>query len=114
MLDTQKLFTIFIEASAFISVLASIAAGVIMVRVTKKFGTGILATGFKSIAVGILFIAAGILVDSIESYLEVSGAGIPNLTEILLIIKAPLFIIGTYVIVIGIKRTGDKLESLTK
>ncbi len=114
MLDTQKLFTIFIEASAFISVLAAIAAGFIMVRVTKKFGTGILATGFKSIAVGILFIAAGILIDSVESYLEVSGVSVPNLTELLLIVKAPLFIIGTYIIVIGIKKTGDKLESLTK
>jgi hypothetical protein len=114
MLDTQKLLTIFIEGSSFISVLASIAAGIIMARVTKKFGTGILANGFKSIAIGIFFIAAGILVDSVESYLQVSGVTNINLTYILLLAKAPLFIVGTYIIVIGSKKTGDKLESLTK
>ncbi len=114
MIDTQKLLTIFIEGSSFVSVLASIAAGLIMVGVTKKFGSGILASGFKSIAVGIFFIAAGILVDAVESYLQVSGFTSVNLTNILLLVKAPLFIIGTYIIVIGSKRTGDKLESLTK
>ncbi len=114
MLDTQKLLTIVIEGSSFISVLAAVAAGIIMVSVTKKFGTGILASGFKSIAVGIFFIAAGILVDAVESYLQVSGVINTNLTYILLLAKAPLFIVGTYIIVIGSKRTGDKLESLTK
>jgi len=114
MLDTQKLLTILIEGSSFISVLASITAGIIMVGVTKKFGTGILADGFKSIAIGIFFIAAGILVDAVESYLQVSGVTNTNLTYILLLVKAPLFIVGTYIIVIGSKKTGDKLESLTK
>ncbi|MCL5435297.1 MAG: hypothetical protein M1405_02825 [Patescibacteria group bacterium] len=114
MIDTQKLLTIFIEGSSFVSVLAGIAAGFIMVGVTKKFGSGILASGFKSIAVGIFFIAGGILVDALESYLQVSGFTSVSFTNILLLIKAPLFIIGTYIIVIGSKRTGDKLESLTK
>jgi hypothetical protein len=114
MIDTQKLLTIFIEGSSFVSVLASIAAGIIMTQVTKKFGSGILASGFKSIAIGIFFIAAGILVDAVESYLQVSGSTNSNVTNILLLIKAPLFIIGTYIIVIGSKKTGDKLESLTK
>jgi len=113
MLDTQRLLTIFIEAGSIVSVLASIAGVLIMVKVTKKFGTGILATGFKSIAVGILFIAAGIFLDAIESYMEIS-IPIGKFNELLLILKAPLFIIGTYIIVIGIKKTGDHLESLTK
>ena len=114
MIDTQKLLTIVIEGSSFIAALASISAGVIMARLNKKFGTGILASGFKAIAIGILFIGAGILIDAFESYLEVTGMNIPGLTYILLLIKAPLFIIGTYIIVIGSKKTGDKLESLTK
>ena len=114
MLDTQKLLTIFIEGSSFISVLASVAAGIIMVGVTKKFGTGILANGFKSIAIGVFFIAVGILIDAVESYSQVSGIINTDLTYILLLAKAPFFILGTYIIVIGSKRTGDKLESLTK
>lgn len=114
MFDIDKLLTIIIEGSSFVSVLASITAGVIMARVTKKFGSGILATGFKFIAIGIMFIAAGILIDAVESYMEVSGVSNPGFTELLLLIKAPLFIIGTYIIVIGSKKTGDNLESLTK
>lgn len=114
MIDIQKLLTIIIEGSSFISALASIAAGIIMANVTKKFGTGILASGFKAISIGVFFIAAAILIDAIESYLEVSGYLNMNLVYVLLLIKAPLFIIGTYIIVIGSKKTGDKLESLTK
>ncbi len=114
MIDIQKLFTIFIEGSSFISALASISAGIIMARLNKKFGTGILASGFKAIAIGILFIGAGILIDAVESYMEVSGYINPQLTIVLLLAKAPFFIIGTYIIVIGSKKTGDKLESLTK
>lgn len=114
MIDTQKLLTIIIEGGSFISALASIAAGIIMANVTKKFGTGILASGFKAISIGVFFIAAAILIDAIESYLEVSGYLNMNLVYVLLLIKAPLFIIGTYIIVIGSKKTGDKLESLTK
>ena len=49
-MDTQKLLTIIIEAASFVAALASIAAGLIMANVTKKFGTGILASGFKTIS----------------------------------------------------------------
>jgi hypothetical protein len=112
--DTQKVLTIVIEAASFIAALASIAAGVIMAGVTKKFGTGILASGFKVISIGVLFIAAAIIIDAIESYLEVVSPTVTSLNLILLVIKAPLFLIGTYLIVIGSKKTGDKLESLTK
>jgi hypothetical protein len=114
MIDTQKLLTIVIEAASLIAALASIAAGVIMTNVTKKFGTGILASGFKTISIGVFFIAIAIVIDAVESYLEVVSPTVTSLNLILLVIKAPFFLIGTYLIVIGSKKTGDKLESLTK
>jgi predicted lipid-binding transport protein (Tim44 family) len=95
--------------------MAALTATVIMLRVTRKFGTGILASGFKAISFGVLFIALGIMVDTVQSYLQVEGfTGVQQFITIILIIKLILFVIGTYIIVIGSKRTGDKLESLTK
>ena len=91
---------------------AAIAAGIIISRVTRKFGTGILASGFRSISIGVLFIAAGIITDSLSIYIMVFNN--LALTAILLTIKEAFFVIGTYIIVIGSKRTGDKLETLTK
>lgn len=109
--DATKLTTIILQAGSFIAAFAAIAAGVIMSSVTKKFGTGILASGFKTISVGVFFIAGGIVIDAVNSYIQISSnvvvAGI-------LILKEALFVIGTYIIVIGSKNTGDKLESLTK
>lgn len=113
MFDTHKLLTIAVDLGSFVAVFAAIVAGVLMAEVTKKFGTGVLASGFKSISIGVFFIAAGILVDAITSYLELSEASFELLT-ILILIKEALFVIGTYIIVIGSKKTGDKLESLTK
>lgn len=114
MIDPQKLLTIIIEAASLVAALASVAAGVIMASVTKKFGTGILANGFKVISIGVLFVAAGITIDAVESYLEVVSSTVTSINLILLLVKAPFFLIGTYLIVIGSKKTGDKLESLTK
>jgi hypothetical protein len=55
------------------------------------------------------------MVDAIESYLQIEGfTGIGQFITIILIIKLVLFVIGTYIIVIGSKKTGDNLESLTK
>jgi hypothetical protein len=113
-MDAQKLLTIVIEAGSFIAALAAIAAGLIMANVTKKFGTGILASGFKTISVGVLFIAVAIIIDAGQSYLEVVSSTVTSLNLIMLVLKVPFFIIGTYLIVIGSKKTGDKLESLTK
>jgi len=110
-MEVSKLLTIVIQAGSFIAAFASISAGIIMLSVTKKFGTGILASGFKSISVGVLFIAAGIIIDAINSYIQINSNTV--LTAVL-IIKEALFVIGTYIIVIGSKKTGDKLESLTK
>jgi hypothetical protein len=115
MIDITKLLTIAIEAGAFISTMAALVAAMIMLRVTRKFGTGILASGFKAISFGVLFIALGIMVDAVESYLQIEGfTGFGQFITIILVIKLVLFVIGTYIIVIGSKRTGDKLESLTK
>jgi hypothetical protein len=114
MIDTQKLLTIVIGAASIIAALASVAAGLIMTNVTKKFGTGILASGFKVISIGVFFIAIAIVIDAVESYLEVVSPTVTSINLILLLVKAPFFLIGTYLIVIGSKKTGDKLESLTK
>ncbi len=115
MLDLSKLLTIIIEAGALIAAFAAIVAAVIMSRVTKKFGTGILASGFKSISFGVFFIALGILVDAVETYLQSANfAPIEQFITIIVLVKLFLFVVGTYVIVIGSKKTGDKLESLTQ
>lgn len=113
--DTAKLLTVLVEAGSFIASFAAIAAGFVMAGVTKKFGTGILASGFKTNSIGIFFIAVAILLDAVNSYLQLSGFTIdPLIGTAILLAKEALFVIGTYIIVIGSKKTGDKLESLTK
>ncbi len=110
-METSKLLQIIIQTGSFIAAFASVAAGVIMASVTKKFGSGILASGFKSISIGVFFISGGILLDALNSYLQISN----NIElTIVLVIKEIFFVAGTYTIVIGSKKTGDKLESLTK
>lgn len=110
-INTENLLLIIIQGGSFIAIFAAIAAGVIMSGVTKKFGTGILASGFKTISVGVFVIAAGITLDSLNSYIQIGNA---TISAGVLILKEALFVIGTYIIVIGSKKTGDKLESLTK
>ncbi len=115
MIDYQKLLTILIEAGALISSFAAVVAAVIMFKVTKRFGTGIIASGFKNIAFGVFFIAIGILLDAFESYMQISGfSQVEQYITIIIGAKFFFFVIGTYIIVIGSKRTGDKLESITK
>jgi len=109
-MNTTKILPILIEAGSFIAAFAAIAAAVMMQSVTKKFGTGILASGFKTIGIGVLFIAIGIIIDAINAYIQLSSIVITAV----LISKEILFVLGTYIIVIGSKKTGDKLESLTK
>jgi hypothetical protein len=115
MIDAIKLLTILIEGGAFISAFAAIVATLIMFKVTKNFGTGILASGFKAIAFGVFFIALGLFADAVEAYLQ--AANFPQLQQYItyiLLVKLVFFVIGTYIIVIGSKKTGDKIESLTK
>lgn len=110
-MDFDKILVIAIQAGSFISAFAALAAGVIMSQVTKKFGAGIMASGYRSISIGVFFIAIGIIIDAVNSYLQISG----NVMIVLLILlRQVFFVIGTYIIVIGSKKTGDKLESLTK
>lgn len=110
-MEIDKILTIIIQAGSFMAAFAGITAGIIMSQVRKKFGSGILASGFKMISIGVLFIAAGIIIDAINSYMQLSN----NIfLATVVIIKELLFVIGTYIIVVGSKNTGDKLESLTK
>ncbi len=108
---TAQLLTLVIQASSFIAVFAAITAAVVMFSVTKKFGTGILASGFKVISFGVLLIGLGIVVDALNSYLQISSY---TVSTVIIFVKYVLFVAGTYTIVIGSKKTGDKLESLTK
>ncbi|MEK7559352.1 MAG: hypothetical protein AAB521_03530 [Patescibacteria group bacterium] len=107
-----RFLSIAVQAGAFISAFAAIAAGLIMTRVTKKFGTGILASGFKTISVGIFLIALGIIFDAGQVYFNLTGN--EQIIIILTGLKEIFFVAGTYIIVIGSKRTADKLETLTK
>lgn len=107
--DLQNLL---ILIASFMASFSAIAAGLIMVNVTKKFKTGILSYGFKSVAIGIIFIAFGITIDSLGTYVLVFKD--PVLDIVLLILKEASFVIGAYIIVIGSKRTADKLQTLTK
>ncbi len=113
MIDSQRLLTVVIEAGTFISAFAAIVGALVMWQVRKKFGTGILATGFKVIAIGVLLIAGGILMEAVKSYLLIARSDLGAVGVVLSIIEELLFIAGTYTIVIGSKKTGDKLESLT-
>lgn len=107
-----RLLTIIVNGVSFIAAFAALTAAVIMYQVTKKFGSGILAHGFKTIATGVLFLALGIIIDAINSYLQISYSNVYSVGVFL--IKGSCFVIGTYIIVIGSKKTADRLESLTK
>ena len=112
MTDMTQFLSVIVQAGAFISAFAAIAAGIIMARVTKKFGTGILASGFKTISLGIFLIALGIIFDAVQVYLDLANN--PQVITIIIGLREMFFVAGTYTIVIGSKRTGDKLETLTK
>lgn len=111
-MDYAKLTPILIEAASFIAAFAAIAAAIIMARFIRKFVTGILAMGFKTIGIGIFVLALGIIIDAIEIYTQ--GSTSPSTLSFLLIVRQILFILGTYIIVIGSKKMGDKLEELSK
>ncbi len=112
MIDTARFVTIIVEGVSFVAAFAAIAAAGIMYQVTKKFGTGILASGFRSISTGVLFIALGIIIDALTTYFLLSYNNIYS--ALIFLIKGLCFVVGTYIIVIGSKNTADKLETLTK
>lgn len=96
-----------IETGAFLSAFAGIAAAVVMFSLTKKFGTGIVATGFRWIAWGVSVIGAGLIFEGVAQFLQIQVA-------ILTLIKEVLLLLGTYIIVIGTKLTADKLEQMLR
>lgn len=112
MIDTARFFTILVNGVSFIAAFAAVAAAAIMFEVTKKFGSGILASGFKSISAGVLFLALGIIIDALNSYFLLSYNNI--FSVLIFLIKGACFVVGTYIIVIGSKRTADRLEGLMK
>jgi ethanolamine transporter EutH len=83
-----------------------------MARFIKKFATGILATGFKTIGIGIFVLALGIIVDAININIQTLES--PQILITLLVIKQVFFVVGSYIIVIGSKNMGDKLEIMSK
>lgn len=111
-MDYTKLAPIFIESASFIAAFAAIAAAIIMSRFVRKFVTGILALGFKTIGIGIFVLALGIIIDAIEIYFQAIDH--PLTLNLLLIVRQVFFVLGTYIIVIGSKNMGDKLEELSK
>lgn len=112
MIDMTNFLSVIVQAGAFISAFAAIAAGIIMAKVTKKFGTGIIASGFKTISLGIILIALGIIFDAAQVYLN--SANSSQIVIVIIGLREIFFVAGAYIIVIGSKRTGDKLETLTK
>jgi hypothetical protein len=104
--------TIIVEVISFIAAVAAIVGAVLMFRITKKFGSGIIADGFKTISSGVLFLALGILIDGLSFYFSLSSDNI--YAALIFLVKGLCYVVGTYIIVIGTKRTADKLENLTK
>jgi hypothetical protein len=111
-MDSFKLTSLLIETASFIAAFAAITAAIIMSRFVRKFVTGILALGFRTIGIGIFILALGIIIDAVNIYLKVLES--PPVIDILLIIRQVFFIFGTYIIVIGSKNMGDKLAELSK
>lgn len=107
-MDTAKLLQIIAQAGTFIAAFAGIAAAVVVLSVRRKFGLGMLASSFKTISWGVSFIAAALVVDAVTFYLQLENSALITL------LKAVLLILGTYIIVIGAKKTADKLENLTR
>lgn len=103
--------SIIVQAISLVAAIAAVIAGVLMANVTKKFGTGILALGFKTISLGVFFIIGGIIIDAVSTYLQITDQAA---SAIIMVMKYAFFIIGMYIIVSGSKKTSEKLESLTK
>ncbi len=112
MIDYERTLPLLIEAASFISAFAAITAGIIMAKFIKKFVSGILAIGFKTIGIGIFIVALAIIIDAVSIYIQILNA--PKTLNILLVVRQILFVIGTYIIVVGCKSMGDKLEVLSQ
>ena len=111
-MDYAKLGPVLVEVSSFVAAFAAIAAAVIMALFIRKFVTGILSLGFKTIGIGIFLLALGIIIDALQIYIQALQS--PTSLSILLVVRQIFFVVGAYIIVIGSKKMGDKLEMLSK
>lgn len=102
-MELARLLHVLIQAGTFVAAFAGIAASVVMLSITRKFGQGILARGFETISWGVIFIATALVVDAVGLYI---GA---QTNELFIMTKAILLIAGTYTIVIGAKKMADSL-----
>jgi len=108
----QGIASTFIETSSLVAAFAAIIATVIMSQYLNKFATGILAMGFRTIGIGIGIIALGIVIDTIQIYIQ--AASNSSALSLLLIVRQIFFVLGIYIIIIGSKNMGDKLAELSK
>lgn len=112
MIGNLQVVVLILEAFSVIAAVAGVTAWFLMHQTTKKFGTGILASGFKRISTGVAFIAGGLMIDAVNLYLQLPYNNM--LIMSLFLLKGLAFLFGTYIIVIGSKTTTDKLESLMR
>lgn len=96
-----------LSISSFFSVIVGLFAVYLMITVARKFGTGIVADGFRYVTIGVIFIVAATLFESFIRFYEIRA-------ELVRFTREVLLIIGTYAIVIGAKITADKLEDIHK
>jgi len=100
--------TILVDGALFVAAFAAIVGAVIMYKINKRLTGQATASGFKNISVGVLFIALGIGIDAVNSYIMMSYNNFYSL--LIFMVKGACFVIGTYIIVIASKQTSDKLE----
>jgi len=111
-MDNQAITSTFIEVVSLVAALAAIIATIITSQFLNKFATGILAMGFKTIGIGIGIIALGIVIDTIQIYIQIASNS--SALSLLLIVRQIFFVLGTYVIIIGSKNMGNRLSELSK
>ena len=108
---TEPVFSVISLAIPAIAALAAIVASIMMMTIRRKFGNGMLAAGFRTIAIGVMCISAGIGVAAAQNIFPLND---PLITTVLTAVKYLLLVTGTFIIVNGSKNTGDKLESMMK
>ena len=108
----QGIASTFVEVASLVAAFAAIIATIIMSQFLNKFATGILAMGFKTIGIGIGIIALGIVINTIQIYIQAVSSS--SALSLLLIVQQIFFVLGTYIIIIGSKNMGDKLAELSK
>jgi len=92
MIDTNKLFTIIIEAGLIIAGLTLLAQSI------RSF-----IKGKKIKALAILFLAIGIFIDSFTTYSQISGLNhfLPELAnQVILVIESLCFVAGSVILII--------------